>query len=169
MADEIYVLDFDHFRGGTAALKAARKDLKFGATAIMKPKDFKKANLARYREIQRQRASKLSKTDIDNALLKAMAVANKAVEEAMGGILKDRYGNMAGKLAGQVVSIQDIFRYQESLFRGYERYIQAENEIAEMDPEQAKYVLKDDSWYMQNHREKARDLRQDLKLFGINL
>ena len=169
MADEIYVLDFDHFRGGTAALKAARKDLKFGATAIMSPKDFKKANLARYRDIQRRRASKLTKTDIDNALLKAMAIANKAVEEAMGGITKDKYGSMAGKLAGKVVAIQDIFRYQESLFRDYERYIQAENEIAEMDPEQAKYTLKDDGWYMQNHREKARDLRQNFKSFGINL
>ena len=169
MADEIYVLDFDHFRGGTAALKAARKDLKFGATAIMNPKDFKKANLARYREIQRQRASKLTKTDIDNALLKAMAIANKAVEEAMGGITKDKYGDMAGKLAGKVVAIRDIFRYQESLFRGYEDYIKAENEIAEMDPEQAKYVLKDDSWYMSQYRDKARGLRQDFKLFGINL
>jgi len=169
MADEIYVLDFDHFRGGTAALKAARKDLKFGATAIMNPKDFKKANLARYREIQRQRASKLSKTDIDNAILKAMAVANKAVEEAMGGILKDRYGNSAGKLAGQVVGIQEIFRYQESLFRDYEDYIKAENEIAEMDPEQAKYTLRDDSWYMERHRDRARSLRQQLKSFGINL
>ena len=169
MADEIYVLDFDHFRGGTAALKAARKDLKFGATAIMNPKDFKKANLARYREIQRQRASKLSKTDIDNAILKAMAVANKAVEEAMGGILKDRYGAMAGKLAGQVVAIQDIFRYQEGLFREYEEYIKAENEIAAMDPEADKYTLADDGWYMQRHKERARSLRQDLKLFGINL
>ena len=92
---EIFQLGID--QAGTDAMKAkqaARQEQKLGATAFTTDREFKKANLSRYKELVR--AAKLSKTgDIDKKVFEAIQHANKQVELAYKVPEVDQYGNLA--------------------------------------------------------------------------
>ena len=125
IADEIYVMDFESFRGGTKALKANRADLKLGKDKFKDARAWKAGNLKRYRDILNARVG--TRDNVDSMVAKIVKLANKAVEEGMAVIKVGRYDELTTTVNGNEVAMKDVTSTMSRALRSYGEYIRQDN------------------------------------------
>jgi hypothetical protein len=128
LADEIYVMDFELFRGGTKALKAKRADLKLGKDTFKDARAWKQANLARYRDIMNARVG--SRDSVDAMVAKIVKIANEAVAKGMEVIKIGNYDKIMTSIDGNEVEMDYVTSAMSRALRSYAEYIRQDNSAA---------------------------------------
>jgi len=132
IADEIYVMDFESFRGGTKALKAKRADLKLGKDTFKDAAAWRTANLNRYRDIINARVG--SRDTVDAMVAKIVKIANEAVATGMEVIRTGKYDDLITTVNGNDVPMNSVTSAMTRALRSYAEYIRYANQ-AEKDKE----------------------------------
>jgi hypothetical protein len=125
IADEVYVMDFESFRGGTKALKANRADLKLGKDKFKDSRAWKAANLKRYKDILNARVG--TRDNVDSMVAKIVKIANEAVAEGMAVIKVGRYDELTTTVNGNEVAMKDVTSTMSRALRSYGEYIRQDN------------------------------------------
>ena len=120
MPHVVFEIKYLQKKGALKAKQSQRADQKFGATAFQTPKQFKDANIKRYKQALQQSADKGEK--IHKMVLAAVAHSNKLVEKALKEMQLDRYGNIAVEIDGKLEELQSVTRMQDSILDSYSRY-----------------------------------------------
>ena len=128
IADEIYVMDMEMFRGGTKALKAKRADLKLGKDKFKDARAWKTANIKRYKDILNARVS--SRDTVDAMVAKIVKIANKAVEAGMELVKTNQYDELMTDVNGTEVRIDAVTSAMSRTLRSYAEYIRYDNSAA---------------------------------------
>ena len=123
LADSVYVMDFESFRGGTKALKAQRADLKLGKDKFKNARAWKQANLARYKSIIDARVGSR-----DAMVAKIVKIANEAIQSGTELTKVGRYGDLVTTLNDKEVRIESVTNAMTRVLRMYAEYIRYENE-----------------------------------------
>ena len=131
IADEVYVMDFESFRGGTKALKAKRADLKLGKDTFKDARGWKAANLKRYKDIMNARVG--SRDTVDAMVAKIVKIANVAVAEGMELVRTGRYDDLMTTVNGNEVTLNAVTSAMSRALRSYADYIRYDNEHQKMD------------------------------------
>jgi hypothetical protein len=126
LADSVYVMDFESFRGGTKALKAQRADLKLGKDKFKNARAWKQANLARYKDILDARVG--SRDQVDAMVAKIVKIANEAIQSGTELTKVGRYGDLVTTLNDKEVRIESVTNAMTRVLRMYAEYIRYENE-----------------------------------------
>ena len=125
IADEIYVMDFETFRGGTKALKAKRADLKLGKDKFKDARAWKAANLKRYKDIMNARVG--SRDTVDAMVAKIVKIANEAVATGMEVIKIGNYDRIMTSIKGNEVEMDYVTSAMSRALRSYAEYIRQDN------------------------------------------
>ena len=128
LADYIYVMDFESFRGGTKALKADRAELKLGKDTFKDAKAWKRANLARYKSIIDARVG--SRDQVDRMTAEVVKIANEAITTGMEVTKVGKYGDLVTTINGNEVNINSVTNAMSRVLRTYAEYIRFENDEA---------------------------------------
>ncbi len=126
LADYVYVMDFENFRGGTKALKAKRAELKLGKDKFKDARSWKQANLARYKDILDARVG--SRDQVDRMVAEITKIANEAITTGMEIAKTGKYGDLVTTVAGNEVNITYVTNAMTRILRMYAEYIRYENE-----------------------------------------
>jgi len=127
LADAVYVLDLETYRGGTTGLKSARATLKLGKDKFTDDKAWKRANLERYDDILKSRIG--GRDQVDRYVAEIVKMANQAVSDAVSGVLKqDKYGDIVTTINGNEVEVRSVTDSMTRALDTYKRYIQYENQ-----------------------------------------
>jgi len=129
MADHILVMDFESFRGGTKALKAARAELKLGKDTFKDARAWKQANMKRYKDIMNARVG--SRDTVDAMVAKIVKIANTAVAEGMEIIKVGRYDELMTTVNGNEVPMNSVTSAMTRALRSYAEYIRYDNAAQE--------------------------------------
>ncbi len=132
MADHVLVMDFESFRGGTTALKAARADLKLGKDTFKDSKAWKRANLERYKKILDARVG--SRDTVDGMVAKIVKIANEAVAQGMEMMKMGQYDRLMTTINGNEVELDSVTQGMSRALQLYATYIRYANQ-AEKDKE----------------------------------
>ena len=125
IADEIYVMDFESFRGGTKALKAKRAELSLGKDKFKDAPAWRRANLKRYKDIMNARVG--TRDNVDSMVAKIVKLANEAVAEGMAVIKVGRYDELVTTINGNEVAMKDVTSAMSRALRSYGEYIRQDN------------------------------------------
>jgi len=128
IADEVYVMDMEMFRGGTKALKSTRAELKLGKDKFKDSRAWKAANIKRYKDILNARVG--TRDNVDAMVAKVVKLANIAVEEGMAVIRIGRYDEIMTTINGYDVAIRDVTSAMSRALRSYGEYIRQDNAAA---------------------------------------
>ena len=128
IADEVYVMDMEMFRGGTKALKAKRADLKLGKDKFKDARAWKTANIKRYKDILDARVG--SRDTVDMMVAKIVKIANKAVEAGMVLVKTNNYDELITDVNGTEVRIDAVTSAMSRTLRSYAEYIRYDNSAA---------------------------------------
>jgi len=126
LADYVYVMDFENFRGGTKALKAKRAELKLGKDKFKDARSWKQANLARYKDILDARVG--SRDQVDRMVAEITKIANEAITTGMEIAKAGKYGDLVTTIAGNEVTMTYVTNAMTRVLRMYAEYIRYENE-----------------------------------------
>ena len=126
LADYVYVMDFENFRGGTKALKAKRAELKLGKDKFKDARSWKQANLARYKDILDARVG--SRDQVDRMVAEITKIANEAITTGMEIAKTGKYGDLVTTIAGNEVNMTYVTNAMTRVLRMYAEYIRYENE-----------------------------------------
>lgn len=131
VADTAYVIDLEKLKGsglGTSSLAAQRTMAKKGAIAFKSDAQFKKENLARYREALQGRAAK---GDVDTMVLEAIQQVTKQISAAVSGKTMSQYGDvLVGKNPkGRDVTASDASNALNRLLQDFARYSSSKIEL----------------------------------------
>lgn len=112
-----------------------RVKAKEGALAFKSDKEFKDANIARYREILQKRASELP---IDKLVEDAIDDATKVMKDGLKNQEKNRYGELIAGVGadGRAYKLNDISNFINGLISDYERW---SGYMATIEEAEAKY------------------------------
>lgn len=132
IADEVYVMDMEMFRGGTKALKAKRADLKLGKDEFKDANAWRAANMKRYKDIMDARVG--SRDQVDAMVGKIVKISNAAVAEGMGLVRTGQYGDLLTTVNGNDVPLNAVTSAMTRALRSYAEYIRYAND-AEKDKE----------------------------------
>jgi len=157
IADEIYVMDFESFRGGTKALKAKRAELKLGKDKFKDAPSWRRANLKRYKDILNARVG--TRDNVDAMVAKIVKFANDAVAEGMAVIKVGRYDELVTHINGNEVAMKDVTSAMSRSLRYYGEYIRQDN-AAEREKESGYGSYNQDA-----SKETAGYIKQILKAF----
>ena len=113
-------LNYENKKDALKDKQKVRANQKFGATAFKTSKQFKDANIARYKKALEQSADKGEK--IHKMVLAAVAHSSKLVEKALKEMQLDRYGNIGIEIGGKIEELQSVTRLQDSILDSYSRY-----------------------------------------------
>tara|TARA_Y100001972_G_scaffold21111_2_gene25027 strand:+ start:9509 stop:10450 length:942 start_codon:yes stop_codon:yes gene_type:complete len=116
----VFQINYEDKKDALKDKQKMRANQKFGATAFQTPKQFKDANIARYKKALEQSADKGEK--IHKMVLAAVAHSNKLVEKALKEMQLDRYGNIGIEIGGKIEELQSVTRLQDSILDSYSRY-----------------------------------------------
>jgi len=141
IADVAYVIDLEKLKDkglGTSALASKRFNQKFGAIAFKSDAQFKKENLARYKEALQGRAAK---GDIDTMVLEAINQVTKQISAAVAGKSLSQYGDvLIGKSPkGRDVTASDASNALNRLLQDFARYSSAKIELEKSQAGDANY------------------------------
>jgi hypothetical protein len=156
LADDVYVFDLDSYRGGTAALKSKRAELKLGKDEFTDHKKWKQANLQRYKQILAARVG--TRDQVDAMVAKAVKLTNTAVEEAMEVPKLGRYDQLMTTLAGNEVELRAVTYIQGQILQQYARYIQYENQEDQADKDGY-----GGNYYAKEKKEVALDIKNKVR------
>ena len=126
LADYVYVMDFENFRGGTKALKAKRAELKLGKDKFKDARSWKQANLARYKDILDARVG--SRDQVDRMVAEITKIANEAITTGMEIAKTGKFGDLVTTIAGNEVNMTYVTNAMTRILRMYAEYIRYENE-----------------------------------------
>tara|TARA_Y100000593_G_scaffold94127_1_gene191757 strand:+ start:915 stop:1913 length:999 start_codon:yes stop_codon:yes gene_type:complete len=126
MADHILTMDFESFRGGTTALKAKRAELKLGKDTFTDHRAWKRANMARYKEIMDARVG--SRDQVDRMVGEIVKIANEAVKEGMEIVKVGKYDYLMTTVGGNEVTMNSVTGGMTSALRMYAEYIRYANQ-----------------------------------------
>ena len=131
IADTAYVIDLELLKDkglGTSSLALQRSNAKRGAIAFKSDAQFKKENLARYKEALQGRAAK---GDIDTMVLEAIQQVTKQISAAVAGKTMSQYGDvLIGKNPkGRDVTASDASNALNRLLQDFARYSSAKIEL----------------------------------------
>jgi len=132
MADSLYTMDFESFRGGTTALKAKRADLKLGKDTFKDHKAWRRANAERYKQIMDARVG--SRDTVDRMVGDIVKIANEAIKEGMEVVKIGKYDYMMTTVGGNEVTMEAVTSGMSRTLRMYAEYIRYAN-AAEKDKE----------------------------------
>ena len=161
IADEIYVMDFESFRGGTKALKGIRAELKLGKDTFKDATAWKRANLSRYKEIMQARVG--GRDQVDSMVAKIVKEANEIVAAAMVIPKMGRYDKLLATVNDKEVELENVTRAMTKALAYYGSYIQLANEHARNQAEEMPSYQSDHSKNRRN--EKAGDIKKILVKF----
>ena len=143
--NKVYVLNLADLREkySTNTIKADRAAAKAGAVALMDDKDFKKKQIERYNKILQERLDpKAMLDDVKKAMTTYLAAFTKKVDEldfdpnkyegSFYQASKVKWGNWDEQA---IRPIQDMWRLIESFFQDYDRYLDAQAEVEEIQKE----------------------------------
>ena len=142
---------------------------KEGAVSFKSDKEFKAANLARYREILQKRASELP---IDKLVMDAIDDATNVMKDGLKNQEKNKYGELIAGVGadGRAYKLNDISNFINGLISDYERwsgYIAevdaAEKEFGKDSKEyqwQARYAEKESKEYAKSIKDKLAKLKK---------
>ena len=131
IADTAYVIDLEKLKDKwlvTSSLALQRSNAKRGAIAFKSDAQFKKENLARYKEALQGRAAK---GDIDTMVLEAIQQVTKQISAAVSGKTMSQYGDvLIGKNPkGRDVTASDASNALNRLLQDFARYSSAKIEL----------------------------------------
>lgn len=144
-SDEAYCIDFDiitKYQNALMDLKEKRRQWQGGV--FKTDKEFKAQNLARYKEIIKQKV--LATTDVDKIFKELCDIVNSKITESYTKIRELENGKWNKFKVGEVetygrindVKVRDIIRYQQDAFDIMERYLDQEEQIKEMEEREQK-------------------------------
>jgi hypothetical protein len=129
LADHVYTFNLEAFRGGTTALKSKRAELKSGKDKFTDHKQWKKANMDRYKAILADRIQ--DPKGLGRMVGEILKIGHKWIEDALVLPKTGRYGDLIAKIGDVEVNVKIISdqtnRALESLARIHREY----NEHAE--------------------------------------
>jgi len=163
LVDDIYVMDFESFRGGTKELKAKRAELKLGKDTFKDARAWKQANLARYKDILNSRVG--TRGQVDAMTAKIVKIANKAIEEGMTLTRTGKYGDLVTTINGNDVAINAVTSAMSRALKSYADYIRYENEEDTAFKRQSKYGSEYESYYTKEKKETAGYIKKILQAF----
>lgn len=141
-----------------------RSQAKEGAIAFKDDKEFKDANMARYKEILTKRSSTL---DVDKEVVKAIEEIADIMKAGIKDKKKDKYNQIimgTGK-NGRTFRINDLSNFTNNLMSDYERWAQytndAENAKARLEKEGAD--TKEEQWEVRYNEREALKYAKDIK------
>jgi hypothetical protein len=131
VADVAYMVDLEKLKDtglGTSSLASQRVMAKRGAIAFKSDAQFKKENLARYKEALQGRAAK---GDIDTMVLEAIQQVAKQISAAVSGKAMSQYGDvLIGKNPkGRDVTASDASNALNRLLQDFARYSSSKIEL----------------------------------------
>ena len=126
LADYVYVMDFESFRGGTKSLKADRAELTLGKDKFKDAAGWKKANMARYKSIMDARVG--SRDQVDRMTAQIVKIANEAITTGMEVTKMGQYGDLMTTINGNEVTILAVTNAMTRVLRTYAEYIRFEND-----------------------------------------
>lgn len=148
----------------TGELLMQRSQAKEGAVAFKDDKEFKDANMARYKEILTKRSSTL---DVDKEIVKAIEEVADIMKAGIKNKKKDKYNQIimgTGK-NGRTFRINDLSNFTNNLMSDYERWAQytneAENAKARLEKEGAD--KKEEQWEVKYNEREALKYAKDIK------
>jgi len=116
----VFQINYEDKKDALKDKQKMRANQKFGATAFQTPKQFKDANIKRYKQALQQSADKGEK--IHKLVLAAVAHSNKLVEKALKEMQLDRYGNIGVEIGGKIEELQSVTRMQDQILDSYSKY-----------------------------------------------
>ena len=157
VADAAFVIN-------TTALPSAKGKIedrikaKEGAVSFKSDKEFKDANMARYREILQKRASELP---IDKLVMDAIDDATGVMKDGLKNQEKNKYGELIAGVGtdGRAYKLNDISNFINGLISDYERW---SGYIAEVDEAEKQYG-KDSKEYQWQARYAERESKEYAK------
>ena len=134
VADAAFVINTNALPNAKGKIEDRIK-AKEGALAFKSDKEFKDANIARYREILQKRASELP---IDKLIEDAIDDATKVMKDGLKNQEKNKYGELIAGVGkdGRAYKLNDISNFINSLISDYERW---SGFMAEVETAEAKY------------------------------
>ena len=131
VADTAYVIDLEFLKDkglGTSSLALQRSNAKRGAIAFKSDAQFKRENLARYKEALQGRAAK---GDVDTMVLEAIQQVTKQISAAVAGKTMSQYGDvLIGKNPkGRDVTASDASNALNRLLQDFARYSSSRIEL----------------------------------------
>lgn len=148
----------------TGELLMQRSQAKEGAIAFKDDKEFKNANMARYKEILTKRSSTL---DVDKEVVKAIEEIADIMKKGIKDKKKDKYNQVimgTGK-NGRTFRINDLTNFANNLMSDYERWAQytndAENAKARLEKEGT--GMKEEQWEVRYNEREALKYAKDIK------
>ena len=161
LADDVYVFDLESYRGGTSALKGKRAELKLGKDTFKDAAAWKKANLARYKDIITARVG--TRDAVDAMVAKIVKASNEAVAEAMALPKTAKYGGLLVTVSGKEVQLSDVTNAMSKTLQYYSDYVQNDNDAEESAEAEGSRVT--DRYYRERRKEKAGAIKQLLNKF----
>ena len=157
LADRAIVFDMTIDDKSSKELVQQRADAQSGAIAFKSDKDFKKANMTRYKDILAQKASKLP---LDKIVEDAISTLTKHISDGIKKGDKTRYGDL--KLGedkrGRDIKITDASNIMSSILSDYERYVSA---VANMEMEKEEGYSS--GYYERSSKEYAKSISDRVK------
>lgn len=138
-----------------------RVKAKEGALAFKSDKEFKDANIARYREILQKRASELP---IDKLVEDAIDDATKVMKDGLKNQEKNKYGELIAGVGkdGRAYKLNDISNFINGLISDYERW---SGYMATIEEAEAKYGKdsKEFEWEARYSQKEAEEYAKRIK------
>ena len=166
VSDVAYVLDLDAIRQkySTENIRAQRAEAKRGATAMIDPKEFKKENINRYKNIL---ATRIVNDDVDGKIEGAITTCTDLISKAMKSKQFSQYGDIivGQDPRGREVKITDVTNFMNNLLTDYTSYARYVDERSKLSDDKPGY-----SYYDREIKQKALYIKEKLaKLDKLNL
>ena len=161
LADRAIVFYIDNVEKSSRDLIQQRADAQSGAIAFKDDKDFKKANLARYKDILANKASKLP---IDKIVEGAIEDLSTQIKDGLAKGEKGRYNDIiiGRNKKGNEVRLRDASNHMSNILDDYNRYVDYVAQ-AERDKESdysTGYYEKQYKEYAKSISDKVRKIKQ---------
>ena len=160
LADRAIAFDVTAMGKSARDLIQQRAEAKEGAIAFTSDKDFKKAQMQRYRDILANKASKLP---LDKIVEDSINMLTKHIADAMKSGEKTKYNEIkiGEDKRGREIKITDASNIMSSILGDYERYVRymADSEKEKMDGYSSGYYEREAKTYAKRVSDSAKKIK----------